>query len=141
MLQLAVFLQEMTCTTYPELSGLVEPAAAFMERCATANISLVTRQDDLLRSVESLEAVILESIYQWNSGRLRLSWMAVQRAIRLAQSMGLHLSRSGSGSNSSGYTRVLPHPWFRMVHYNLQLSRMLFLPLGVVPARHGGGNA
>jgi hypothetical protein len=96
MLQLAIFLQEMTCTAYPELSGLIEPATALMERCATAAISLATRQDDLLGSVESLEAVILESIYQCNSGRLRLSWMAVQRAIRLAQSMGLHLSRISS---------------------------------------------
>ncbi|KAF2824719.1 hypothetical protein CC86DRAFT_295670 [Ophiobolus disseminans] len=131
MLQLVVFLQEMICTIYPELSSLVEPAAALMERCATAAISLVTRQDDLLGSVESLEAVILESIYQCNSGRLRLSWMAVQRAIRLAQSMGLHLSRTGSGSDSSGHKRDLPNLWFRMVHYNLQLSRMLGLPPGV----------
>ena len=139
MLQLAVFLQEMQSIAYPELARLVEPTTALTERCANTAINLVTRQDDLLGSIESLEGVILESVYQCNSGRLRLSWMAVQRAMLLAQTMGLHLA----GGNSSSYmrdtlhvldpsgTRVdLPHLWFRIVHYDLQLSRMLGLPPG-----------
>jgi hypothetical protein len=141
MLQLAIILQEMPSVTYPELSCLVEPAAVLTERCATTAINLVTRQDDLLGSIESLEGVILESVYQCNSGRLRLSWMAVQRAILLAQTMGLHLvGGNSSGSDPrdtlhsldpSGTRAELPHLWFRIVHYNLQLSRMLGLPPGV----------
>jgi hypothetical protein len=137
MLQLAIFLQEMPSITHPELAYLVEPAAALTKRCANTAINLVTRQDDLLNSIESLEGVILESVYQCNSGRLRLSWMAVQRAIRLAQTMGLHLVEGNNSSSSRGTlysldpncTRAeLPHLWFRIVHYDLQLSRMLGLP-------------
>jgi hypothetical protein len=141
MLQLAIFLQEMPSITYPELSCLVEPAAALTERCATTAITLVTRQDDLLGSIESLEGVILESVYQCNSGRPRLSWMAVQRAILLAQTIGLHLVGDNSSSSQprdtlhslgpSSTRAELPHLWFRIVHYNLQLSRMLGLPSGV----------
>jgi hypothetical protein len=140
MLQLAIFLQEMQVMTYPELAGLTEPAATLMERCANTAINLVTRQDDLLGSIESLEGVILESVYQCNSGHLRLSWMAGQRAMLLAQTMGLHLA---SGKNSSNHSRdklhfldpdgtraELPHLWFRIVHYDLQVSRMLGLPPG-----------
>lgn len=142
MLQLAIFLQEMPSIIYPELACLVEPAAALTERCANTAINLVTRQDDLLGSIESLEGVILESVYQCNSGRLRLSWMAVQRAILLAQTMGLHLVGGNSSSSShprdilhfldpSGTRAELPHLWFRIVHYDLQLSRMLGFPPGL----------
>lgn len=140
MLQIAIFLQEMQSVMYPELDCLVEPAAVVMERCANAAINLVTRQDDLHGSIESLEGVILESIYQCNSGRLRLSWLASQRAMLLAQTMGLHLL-GDNGSNShprdtlhlldpSSTPPDLPHLWFRIVHYDLQLSRMLGLPPG-----------
>jgi hypothetical protein len=143
MLQVAIFLQEMPPITYPELAHLAEPAAALTERCANTAMNLVTRQDDLLGSMESLEGVILESVYQCNSGRLRLSWMAVQRAIRLAQTMGLHLLRGNSSSSlrdtlhyidPNGTRAELPHLWFRIVHYDLQLSRMLGLPPSVTPA-------
>jgi hypothetical protein len=135
MLQIAIFLQDMQATMYPELICLVEPATALIERCATTAINLVTRQDDLHGSIESLEGVILESVYQCNTGHLRLSWMAVQRAMLLAQTMGLH----SAGTNShvqdtrhvlepSGTRADLAHIWFRIVHYDLQLSRMLGLP-------------
>jgi hypothetical protein len=139
MLQLAIFLQEMQPITYPELSRLVEPTVTLTERCANTAINLVTRQDDLLGSIESLEGVVLESVYQCNSGRLRLSWMASQRAILLAQSIGLHLVRENTSSHPrdalhcldpSGTRAELPHLWFRIVHYSLQLSRMLGLPPG-----------
>jgi hypothetical protein len=140
MLRIAIFLQEMQPIAYPELACLVETAAVLAERCASTAISLVTRQDDLLGSIESLEGVILESIYQCNSGRLRLSWMAVQRALLLAQTMGLDSAKDAESSQSrdtvhlldSCNTRTeLPHLWFRIVHYNLQLSRRLGLPPGV----------
>jgi hypothetical protein len=137
MLQLAVFLQDMQSIMYPELRCLVEPAAVLTERCANTAINLVTRQDELLGSIESLESVILESVYQCNSGRLRLSWMAVQRAMLLARTMGLHLAGGNSHRREtlhfldpSGTRAELPNLWFRIVHYDLQLSRMLGLPPG-----------
>jgi hypothetical protein len=51
MLQLAILLQEMPSSTYPELAYLIEPAVALTERCANTAMNLVTRQDDLLGSV------------------------------------------------------------------------------------------
>ena len=137
MLQLAIFLQEMQSTRYPELGGLVEPVGTLIERCANTAINLVTRQDELLGSIESLEGVVLESVYQCNSGRLRLSWMAGQRAMLLAQTMGLHLEGGDNHRretfhflDSSGTHADVPNLWFRIVHYDLQLSRMLGLPPG-----------
>lgn len=142
MFQLAISLQEMQSNMYPELACLTEPATILTERCAEAAMSLVTRQDNLLGSIESLEAVVLESLYQCNSGRLRLSWMAVRRAMVLAQSLGLHLARGDDNHSrdtlhylESNGTRVeLAHLWFRIVHYDLQLSRMLGFPPGELDA-------
>jgi hypothetical protein len=139
MLQLAVFLQEMQSIMYPELGCLIEPAAVLTERCTNTAISLVTRQDELLGSIESLECVVLESVYQCNSGNLRLSWIAVRRAMLLAQTMGLHLTGGNSHRREtqahfldpSGPRAELPNLWFRIVHYDMQLSRMLGLPPGV----------
>ncbi|KAL1874404.1 hypothetical protein VTK73DRAFT_330 [Phialemonium thermophilum] len=142
MLQLAVLLQEMQCNTYPELDGLMEPVVVLTERCANTAMDLVMRQDDLLGSVESLEGVILESVYQCNCGRLRLSWIAVRRAMLLAQTMGLHLARKDSQQqretlrflDPSRTCVELPNLWFRIMHYDLQISRMLGLPPGTVDA-------
>ncbi|KAF2709863.1 hypothetical protein K504DRAFT_524608 [Pleomassaria siparia CBS 279.74] len=109
MLQLAAFLQEMQSITYPELGSLIEPAAALTERCANTAINLC------------------------NSDRLRLSWMAVQRAMLLVQTMGLHLVGNSHRRETPYFldpstTRAeLPNLWFRFVHYDLQLSRMLGL--------------
>lgn len=144
LLQVAVFLQEMQSVTYPELNCLREPAAVLTERCANTAINLVTRQDELLGSIESLEGVVLESVYQCNCGRLRLSWMAVQRAMRLAQAMGIHLAGGNNHQREAlhflepnGARAELPNLWFRIVNYDLQLSRMLGLPPGAADAtRH-----
>ncbi|KAJ4389517.1 hypothetical protein N0V93_006987 [Gnomoniopsis smithogilvyi] len=141
LLQVAVSLQEMQSVTYPELGCLREPASVLIERCANTAVNLVMRQDELLGSIESLEGVVLESVYQCNCGRLRLSWMALQRAMRLGQAMGLHLAgrtihqREALHSLEPSDTHVeLPHLWFRIVHYDLQLSRMLGLPPGAADA-------
>lgn len=147
MLQLVVSLQYMSPTTYPELTSLVESADIIQERCATTAISLVTRQDELLRSVESLECVVLESVYQCNSGRLQLGWKASRRAMLLAQTMGLHLATSNEHSRKVlqsldplGVQLEPAHVWFRLRLFDLQLSRMLGLPAGAIdtasPIRH-----
>lgn len=138
LLELSIFLQEMQPSVYPELQSLAEPAGILSERCATTAIMLVTRQDDLLGSIESLQATVLESVYQCNSGRLKLSWMAAQRATLLARSMRLDVPRGAVNRREplrfldpNGPRIDLPNLWFNVVHYDLQLSRVLCLPASV----------
>ena len=135
MLQLAILLQDMHQEVHPELKLLSESPPSIMERSANAAIKLVTTQDELLGSIESLECVILESVYRCNHGNLRQSWMAARRAILLAQIMGLHLNgrsrRQSLQVLDPHTTSVEPqHLWFRIVSYDLVLCRMLGLPPG-----------
>lgn len=87
-----------------------------MERLSDLAIRLVTTNDELLGSIEGLECVMIESVFQANIGNLRRSWMAARRALNVAQLMGLN--RAG---HKAHYEVLDPganyHPqlmWFRI---------------------------
>lgn len=50
----------------------------------------VTKNEDLVTSVEGLECIMLEAAYQNYTGNLHQAWMAVRRATTIAQVLGLH---------------------------------------------------
>jgi hypothetical protein len=132
MLYLAVFLQHLHPDIHKEIKGLSESPRAMMTRLADTAISLITTNDELLGSIEGLECIMIESLYQANGGNLRRSWIAVRRAMVVAQLMGLH--RSGSRAQ---YKMLDPktkaHPqfmWFRIVFYDRHLCLMLGFPQG-----------
>jgi hypothetical protein len=88
MLHVSIFLQHV----YPsrgETKGLSESPRAIRDRLSDLAISLVTSNDELLGSIEGLECVMLESMYQANVGNLRRSWVSGRRAIGVAQLMAL----------------------------------------------------
>ncbi|KAI9736496.1 MAG: hypothetical protein M1818_006006 [Claussenomyces sp. TS43310] len=100
-----------------------------MERSADLAVNLVTTNDELLGSIEGLECVMMESVYQANIGNLRRSWISGRRAMGIAQLMGLNKS-----DNQAQYKVLDPetkyHPqlmWFRIVF----LDRFLCLLLGL----------
>ncbi|KAB8349402.1 hypothetical protein FH972_023429 [Carpinus fangiana] len=139
MLQLAIMLQDMHLEVQSELSSLSESVSDIMQRCANAAVSLVTTRDEVLGSIESLECVMLESVYRCNSGHLKLSWIAARRAMILAQTMGLHLQDAERKTTlkvlDSTATHVEPQTlWFRIVTYDLLMCRMLGLPPGITDA-------
>jgi hypothetical protein len=129
MLLLATFLQHLHPDLHKEIKGLSESPRAIMERLADLAVSLVTTNDELLGSIEGLECVIIESVYQANIGNLRRSWVSCRRAMTIAQLMGLNRP-----DNQTQYKALNPkteyHPqlmWFRIVF----LDRYLCLMLGV----------
>jgi hypothetical protein len=63
-----------------------------MERLADVAIYHVTTNEELIGGIESLECIMLESLYQVNIGNLRRGWVAGRRAMSVAQMMGLHRS-------------------------------------------------
>jgi hypothetical protein len=86
--------------------------------------------DELIGSIEGLECVMIESVYQANIGNLRRSWMVSRRAMSIAQLMGL-------GRNQAQYKVLDPktkyHPklmWFRIVLMDRYLCLMLGLSQG-----------
>ncbi|KAF2813562.1 uncharacterized protein BDZ99DRAFT_438821 [Mytilinidion resinicola] len=132
MLQLAIFLQHIPPGLHEEITGLSESPRAIMERLVDLAISLVTSNDELLGSIEGLECVMIETMYQVNVGNLRRSWVASRRAMSIAQLMGLNRSE-----NRAQFKVLDPkteyHPqimWFRVLFIDRQLCLMLGLPQG-----------
>jgi hypothetical protein len=88
MLHVSIFLQHV-CPSRVETQGLSESPRTIRDRLSDLAISLVTSNDELLGSIEGLECVMLESMYQANVGNLRRSWVSGRRAIGVAQLMAL----------------------------------------------------
>ena len=132
MLLLASFLQHLRPDLHKEVKSLSESPRAMTERLADLAISLVTTNDELLGSIEGLECVMIESVYQANIGSLRRSWLAGRRAMSIAQLMGINRM-----DHQAQYKVLDPktefHPqlmWFRIVFLDRYLCLMLGLSQG-----------
>ncbi|KAL4926558.1 uncharacterized protein BDV17DRAFT_299656 [Aspergillus undulatus] len=132
MLHLASFLQHLHPNLHDEIRGLSEPAAVLRDRLAETAIRLVTTRDQFVGSVEFLECIMIQSLYEANCGHLRRSWMTARRAMAIAQSMGFH--QSGARLQYQVLhpdTKAYPHfMWFRIVFYDRQMCLLLGMPEG-----------
>ncbi|KAJ5294699.1 hypothetical protein PENANT_c014G10496 [Penicillium antarcticum] len=103
-----------------------------MTRVIEKAISLVTTNEELIRSVEGMECIMPETVYQNYAGNLHRAWMAMHRAITVAQMMNL---QRGLVSPSLKFiepeTRVTFNPaqtCFKLIQTDRYLSIMLGLP-------------
>ncbi|KAL4987323.1 hypothetical protein BDW68DRAFT_161249 [Aspergillus falconensis] len=132
MLHLASFLQHLHPDLHEEIRGLSEPPSAMRDRLAEMAIRLVTTRDQFVGSVEFLECIMIQSLYEANCGYLRRSWMTARRAMAIAQSMGFH--QSGARLQYQVLhpdTKAYPHfMWFRIVFYDRQMCLLLGMPEG-----------
>lgn len=128
-----------TCLQYlhPEINAgeirrLSEPPSQLMHRFVDTASSLVTTNDEFLGSIEGLECIMLEAMYQANSGNLRRGWFAVRRAMVVAQMMGLHRSSIQQPLKVLDASEPVDPSfiWYRIVCTDRQLSLMLGLPQG-----------
>lgn len=129
MLLLASFLQHVHPDLHKDVKDLSESPRAMMDRLADLALGLVTTNDEFLGSIESLECVMIESVYQANIGSLRRSWLAGRRAMSIAQLMGIHRpDHKAQYKVLDPRTRCDPQlMWFRIVF----LDRYLCLMLGI----------
>lgn len=131
MLKLALFIHHFPPTMREELE-LPEDIRTTVERLASVAIALVTTKDELLYSIEGLECVMLESVYQANIGNLRRSWVAGRRAMGIAQLMGLHRTDGRTqfhviDKKAIYNTRII---WLRIMFLDRQICLLLGLPEG-----------
>jgi len=66
------------------------PLQEVRENIITIVTTTVTSDDELIGSMEGIECLVLQAVYEVNAGNLRRSWLAFRRAINFAQLMGLH---------------------------------------------------
>ncbi len=108
---------------------LAEPPRVVMKRLADTAIRLVSSNDGMMGTIEGLECLILDGVYQSNSGNLRRSWLTWRRAIGVAQLMCLHrTTRPPIRSLTPNYTCDPRFIWYRLVYVDRFLSLMLGLP-------------
>ncbi|PLB44638.1 hypothetical protein P170DRAFT_468276 [Aspergillus steynii IBT 23096] len=83
---------------------------------------LVTAHDELLGTMEGLECIMMERMYQANCGNLRRSWVSFRRAMALAQLMGLH--RAGKQKLKSVVPRARINPPYLWYHIDMEIGRL-----------------
>lgn len=111
--------------------GLSEPPNVLMRRLSTAATTWVTTKEEMHGTVECLICIILEGVFETNSGNLRRAWAVYRRAMAVAQLMGLHRSPIPPLRRIDPNLDACPEfLWFRIVYMDRYFSLLLGLPQG-----------
>lgn len=122
--------------------GLSEPQDTIMRRLVTAARTWVIRNEEMQGTVEGLVCILLEGIFETNSGNLRRAWGVYRRAMTTAQLIGLHRSPTPPLKRIDPETDVEPEIiWCRIVHMDRYLSLLLGLPQGTSDKSMGAPSA
>lgn len=97
-----------------------------MSRLVKTAHNLVTCNDELVNSLEGLECILLEALFENYSGNLRRSWLAARRAVAIAQMMGLN--RGVEPSSLDGASVKPDDMWSLLIQFDRYLCLMLGLP-------------
>ncbi|SPQ23063.1 e9376411-14ad-4d01-b409-2305fa411a95 [Thermothielavioides terrestris] len=128
MLTIAIALQN---PSGEKTDGLSEPPGVLMSRFVAAARTWVTTNDEMHGTVDCLVCIILEGVYEMNSGNLRRAWAVFRRAMSVAQLMGLHRSPMPPLKRIDADLDADPEfLWFRIVYLDRHLSLLLGLPQG-----------
>ena len=114
------------------IQNLSAPIDQLLRQFAEPAINLVNSNDEFQGCVEGLECIMLEMMYQSNSGNVRRAWFVTRRAMVFAQMMGLHRRNMRQQikmlePNKPFYPNYF---WFRVVWADRLLSLGLGLPQG-----------
>ncbi|KAB8234038.1 uncharacterized protein BDW43DRAFT_274837 [Aspergillus alliaceus] len=139
LLVLGTFLQGVLPSAMQSLRDQGASYRDLMARVVDRAIRLVTTNDELIGSVEGIECILIEAMYQNYAGNLHQAWMAMRRAAAIAQMMALHRgldSRSLKILEPEAKASFNPdHICFRLVEMDRYLSLMLGLPPASLEAR------
>lgn len=126
LLVLATYLQGMPSSSAHHLEKLGTSSQEIMSRAVKTAHNLVTCNDELVASIEGIECIMLEGLYENYAGDLRRSWLAARRAVMIAQMLGLNRGVKPTSLVSSD---IEPDDvWYRLVQLDRYLSLMLGLP-------------
>ncbi|KAF9882492.1 hypothetical protein CkaCkLH20_00528 [Colletotrichum karsti] len=136
LLQLTICLQQLPPCFNPSQKhlGLTHSIQDTMAEWVAA-ASLVTSNDELVGSAEGLQCLILQGFYLINSGNLRKAWLAMRRALSLAQLIGIERNGSRPLKSCDPATDPATIPsshqlWYRINFCDRYLSLLLGLPAG-----------
>jgi hypothetical protein len=114
-----------------EMLALSEPRNVLMSRLVTAATTWVTTKEEMHGTIESVVCIMLEGVYEINSGNLRRAWVAYRRAMTVALLIGLHRTPLPPLKRIDPEFDAKPDfMWFRIVYMDRYLSLLLGLPQG-----------
>ncbi|KAF2259087.1 hypothetical protein CC78DRAFT_476397 [Lojkania enalia] len=126
MLLFALFLQQCVQLQAHNLSEHPKSTAKRLKDTATF---LVTTNEELFGTVESLECILLDTLFELNRGHFRRAWLATRRAMTAAQLMGLHRAPDLTPKTLDPTTKINPQfLLFRVIYLDRFISLMLGLP-------------
>ena len=92
------------------------PLLEMMENVIAFVTATVTSDDELIGSMEGIECLVLQGIYQVNAGNLRRSWLTFRRAVNVAQLMGLHNLPLKTSQEAPGLMETRRHyMWYQIM--------------------------
>ena len=75
----------------------------------------VTSDDELIGSIESIECLALQGIYDVNAGNLRRSWLSFRKAVAIGQLLGLHRVSVNSSQEGFDLMKIKRHHlWYQV---------------------------
>lgn len=126
LLILATFLQGIPSSSKSHFQDLKVNQHEIMARAARTAHGELTVDDDLVASLEGVECIMLDGLYENYRGNLRAAWFAARRGIMIAQMLGLD---QGVEPLSVAGAFIEPEDvWFRLVQFDRYLSLILGLP-------------
>ncbi|KAJ5908180.1 hypothetical protein N7495_000862 [Penicillium taxi] len=130
LLILGAFLQGVPPNCTQKLGTLGAKYRNIMLNVVEKATRLVTTNEELVGSVEGIECILIEALYHNYAGNLNKAWMAIHRAINVAQMMALHRDYNLPSLESFGHeTRIsFDELCFYLARMDWYLSLMLDLP-------------
>lgn len=75
----------------------------------------VTSHDEITASIEGVECLALQGIYEVNAGNLRRSWLSYRKAVAISQLLGLHRAAAKTSSETQESTETRRnHLWYQV---------------------------
>lgn len=92
------------------------PLREVMDQIITTVTATVTSDDELIGSMEGIECLLLQGVYQVNAGNLRRAWLTFRKAINVAQLMGLHRVSLKAAQEAPDLMETRRHyTWYQMM--------------------------
>lgn len=135
LLRLALLIRGLASETLQDLSRrLTTNATDIMALAFEVATRYVTTNGELSGTIEAIECIMMEAMFQNNSGQIRLAFMASRRALVAGQMLGLDRGPKSPLIrllDPATLDRINPeYMWLRIVQMDMYLSMQLGLPQG-----------
>lgn len=115
LLCIAICIQQLSPEMHMQRFRNKAPLQEMMRSIMDFIVQNVTSDDSLTGSVQGVECLALQAIYEVNAGNLRRSWVTFRKAITIAHLQGLHnMTVNSSPEERDGMEIKQHHLWYHI---------------------------